>query len=230
VNTVVITGAGRGIGLELAAQLLRRGDRVFATYRQDEAKGRLEALGRDAADRLVACRLDVRESTAPQVLLDALDGAAVDVLINNAGIMGPAAQATGSMDYDAWMDVFAVNVMAPHRLISALLPLLRRSPRPRVITLSSIMGCLNRKNSGYHAYRSSKAALNKVTQLLATELRADGVVVCPVHPGWVKTDMGGAGAVLTVEDSARGIIALIDGLTLARSGRFLQWDGTELPW
>jgi NAD(P)-dependent dehydrogenase (short-subunit alcohol dehydrogenase family) len=152
------------------------------------------------------------------------------VLINNAGVMGPDDQDVAAMDYAAWMDTLAVNVLGPFRLTTALLPNLMKSANPRVVTLTSIMGSLSRDSSGYYAYRSSKAAANKVMRLLAHDLADDRIVVCPVHPGWVKTEMGGPSAELTAEESAHGLLRLIDGLTPAHSGRFFQWDGAELPW
>lgn len=124
------------------------------------------------------------------------------------------------MDYAAWMRAFDVNTLAPFRVTTVFLPNLRRSTRPRVVALSSQMGSLHRESTGAFAYRSSKAALNKVMQVLSLELTPAGIVVCPVHPGWVRTAMGGAKADISVEESANGIVALIDSLTLDRSGRF----------
>ncbi len=222
----VVTGAGRGIGLELSAQLLARGDSVLATFRDAAGQQRLEAL----EGALTLFRLDVRDDADVQRLVDALD-APLDVLVNNAGVMGVGEdQSVDTMNYAAWMEVLAVNTLAPFRLTTALLPHLRASDNPRVVTLSSIMGSLSRDSSGYYAYRSSKAAVNKVMRLLAHDLRDEGIVVCPVHPGWVQTEMGGEGAEVPVQESARGLIAWIDALTMASSGRFWQWDGTELPW
>jgi NAD(P)-dependent dehydrogenase (short-subunit alcohol dehydrogenase family) len=227
--SIVVTGAGRGIGFELVRQLLARGDRVIATYRNDSALTRLRSLD-GSMSALTLCRFDVRDEQVAGALTRALGDGAVDVLVNNAGVMGPEAQSIDAMDYLAWREVLDVNVLAPFRLTTALLPWLRRSANPRVVTLSSIMGCLSRKSAGYYAYRSSKAAVNKVMQLLANELRSEGIIVCSVHPGWVRTEMGGAGAELPVHDSACGVIALVDKLTPEQSGRFWQWDGTELPW
>lgn len=226
-SVVVVTGASRGIGLELADQLARRGDHVVATYRDDMGRARLEALGHPT---LTPHPLDVRDGASIERLTRSLNGSVVDVLINNAGIMGPDRHGIEGMDYDAWSSVLSVNVLGPFHVTTALLPSLRRSESPRVITLSSIMGCLHRKSSGHYAYRSSKAAMNKVMQLLANDLAHERIVVCPVNPGWVKTDMGGDDAPLTVGECAEGLIALIDGLTLDHSGRFWQWDGSELAW
>lgn len=172
----------------------------------------------------------MRDGASIERLTRSLNGSVVDVLINNAGIMGPDRHGIEGMDYDAWSSVLSVNVLGPFHVTTALLPSLRRSESPRVITLSSIMGCLHRKSSGHYAYRSSKAAMNKVMQLLANDLAHERIVVCPVNPGWVKTDMGGDDAPLTVGECAEGLIALIDGLTLDHSGRFWQWDGSELAW
>ena len=225
----VVTGAGRGIGLELTAQWLARGDRVIATYRDDRGKARLEALGAARGDlRLVP--LDVRDAGSVTALAAALDGVPIDVLVNNAGMMGSSAPSLAAMDHEEWLETFVVNVQGPYRVTAALLPNLQAGNRPRVVTLSSIMGCLHRASPGHYAYRSSKAALNKVMQLLAKDLAPLGIVACPVHPGWVQTDMGGPGAELSVQEATAGLITLIDRLTSDHAGRFWQWDGTELAW
>lgn len=225
----VVTGAGRGIGLELTAQWLARGERVVATYRDDAGKARLEALGA-AGDNLRLVRLDVRDAASVAALAAALDGAPIDVLVNNAGVMGTSAPSLADMDHDEWLEIFMVNVQGPYRVTAALVPNLQAGTRPRVVTLSSIMGCLHRASPGHYAYRSSKAALNKVMQLLAKDLAPLGIVACPVHPGWVQTDMGGPGAELPVGEAAAGLVALIDRMTPDHAGRFWQWNGTELAW
>ncbi|MCL4165957.1 UNVERIFIED_CONTAM: hypothetical protein GTU68_005780, partial [Idotea baltica] len=115
--------------------------------------------------------------------------------------MGGERQSLDDMDYTAWAEAFAINTMAPFRVTTTLLENLRQSKNPRVITLSSQMGSLSRKSKGSHAYRSSKAAVNKVMQVMSMELEADRIVVCPVHPGWVRTDMGGSKADISVEES-----------------------------
>jgi NAD(P)-dependent dehydrogenase (short-subunit alcohol dehydrogenase family) len=131
---------------------------------------------------------------------------AVDVLINNAGIMGPDDQDVSAMDYAAWMDTLAINVLAPFRVTTALVPNLVGSARPRVVTLTSIMGSLSRDSTGYYAYRSSKAAANKVMRLLARDLAAQRIVVCPVHPGWVQTEMGGPSSWLRKFESSPTVV------------------------
>lgn len=172
--------------------------------------------------------MDVRAPEAVAALRNALGEKPVDVLFHSAAVMPPDAPSLDEIDFAAWADAFAINVHAPYRVITALQANLRHSSRPRAIALSSIMGCLHRDSVGHYAYRSSKAALNKVLKLLSRDL-AD-IIICPVHPGWVQTEMGGPGAELTVEESAAGLIALSDRLTLEHTGRFWQWDGSELDW
>lgn len=227
-ETIVITGANRGIGLGLTRRFLDAGKRVIAACRTPTAARELYALA--AGDRLSVQALDVCDAASVAAFADALGIESVDVLINNAGIFGGERQDLESTDYDAWLRTLEVNTIAPFRLTTALLPQLRRSSRPRVITLSSQMGSLGRDSSGYVAYRSSKAAVNKVMQVLALELRGDGIIACPVHPGWVRTDMGGPGADISIEESTTGLVALIESMTMAHSGRFWTWDGREHPW
>jgi NAD(P)-dependent dehydrogenase (short-subunit alcohol dehydrogenase family) len=230
VETVLLTGANRGIGLEFARQYSEAGKRVLATCRNPENAGRLLEVQQLHQETLQIYPLDVTEEDSVRALVNSLANQPIDVLINNAGIRGGAKQGLKDIDYRAWADTFAVNTMAPFRMTVALIPNLRLSVRPRVITLSSQMGSLQRKGSGSYIYRSSKAAVNKVMQLLAEDLHEHGIVVCPVHPGWVQTDMGGAAADLTAQESAAGLIRLIDGLTLSDSGRFFKWNGEEHPW
>lgn len=174
--------------------------------------------------------LDVRDGDAVDRLGGLLSGETVDVLVNNAGVMGGSRQSVADMDYGGWRDAFEVNTIAPFRVTIALRAHLQRLARPRVVTISSQMGSLARVTSGSYAYRSSKAAVNKVMQGLSLDLAGDGIIVCCVHPGWVRTDMGGAAAELSVAQSAGGLFTLIDRLTPADSGRFFTWDGSEHPW
>lgn len=227
-ETIVITGANRGIGFELTKQFLAAGQQVIATCRHPEQSTELAVLATSSS--LVVYPLDVTDGDSVDHLSKALRGKTIDVLINNAGIMGGDHQAIDDMDYSAWLKTFEVNTIAPFRLVTTLRENLRLSSRPRAVTLSSQMGSLSRKSKGSHAYRSSKAAVNKVMQVLSMELEADGIIVCPVHPGWVRTDMGGGTADISVEESGAGLFELIDSLTMEQSGRFWTWEGGEHPW
>ncbi len=229
-ETVLITGAGRGLGLELTKLFLGNGRRVLATYRGIAIPDQLRELGRGADAALRALRLEITDGASVTALRNELSGDVIDVLINNAGTTGGDHQDLGDMDYAAWLGAFEVNTVAPFRLAVALLDNLRRSDRPRIVTLSSQMGSLHRKGTGSHAYRTSKAAVNKVMQVLALELAGDGIIVCPVHPGWVRTDMGGPMGEISVNESAAGLVALIESLTPEHSGRFWTWEGMEHPW
>ena len=210
-------------------QYLLRGSDVIAACRIPSSAVALEAL-KPAHQNLSIYRLEVSDEASVAALAKALDGRSLDILINNAGIKGGDEQNLHGMNYAAWAETLAVNTIAPFRVTTALLRNLKLSKRPRVITLSSQMGALQRESSGWYAYRSSKAAVNKVMQGLACDLRQFGIIVCPVHPGWVRTDMGGSSADISVEESASGLIALLDRLTLKDSGRFYQWNGTVHPW
>ncbi len=227
-KTVVITGAGRGIGRRLVELYLTAGDQVVAGVR-DPAAARELQQGSGGGD-LEVCALDVRDGGSVRHLADALGVRPVDILINNAGVIGGDRQSLDDMDYDAWRDALEVNTLSPFRVTTALLPNLARSPQPKIITLTSQMGSLSRNSPGAFAYRSSKAAANKVMQVMALELKARGMIVCPMHPGWVRTDMGGPTAAISVEESAQGLLEVIDRLGLEDSGRFWTWDGVEHPW
>ena len=227
-ETVLITGANRGIGLELVKSFLGAGNHVIATCRQPGDAEDLCSLQADS--NLTVYELEVTDGESVEQLRRELDGQPLDVLINNAGIMGGVRQSLDDMDYAAWIEAFEVNTLAPFRLITTFQENLLRSKRPRAITLSSQMGSLSRKSKGSYAYRSSKAAVNKVMQVLSMELEAGGIIVCPVHPGWVRTDMGGTSAYISAEESGAGIFKLVEGLTMEQSGRFWTWDGEEHPW
>jgi NAD(P)-dependent dehydrogenase (short-subunit alcohol dehydrogenase family) len=226
-TTFLITGANRGIGLALCATVLARGDRVIATVR-DPFK--VPDLLRTAPrDQMVLLGMDVRDARAVARAATALNEP-VDVLINNAGILGPERQAALDMDFEGFADTLAVNTIAPLRVAQAFLPHLKQSKTPRILTISSQMGALSGSSSGSAAYRASKAAVNKLMQCLATELQPAGITVVVAHPGWVQTDMGGAGADITPQASAAGLVALADRVTLAETGRFFRWDGSVHPW
>jgi NAD(P)-dependent dehydrogenase (short-subunit alcohol dehydrogenase family) len=228
-ETVLITGANRGIGLALVSRYLAAGNHVVATCREPDLAKDLKNLQEQGA-KLEILPLETTSETQTQQLVTSLSGRRIDVLINNAGVMGGDRQGLQNMDYAAWLDAFAVNTMAPFRLSVALLDNLLAAQRPRIITVSSQMGALARQSKGALIYRSSKAAVNKTMQVLALELESQGIIVCPVHPGWVQTDMGGAQADITPAQSADGLYQLIAQLDASKSGRFWSFDGSEHPW
>ncbi len=225
--TVLLTGANRGLGLEFARQYAGRGWRVLACCRDPEKANELNAVTGDIAVH----RLDVRDHDGIAALARELRGTAIDVLLNNAGVYGPNRMHLGRIDYAAWADVLAVNVLGPTRLIECFVDHVAASGKKLIACVSSQMGSMERNTTGRHyLYRSSKAALNAIVKSLAIDLRDRGVTFVTLHPGWVKTDMGGADADLHIPDSVRDVIALLERVTNADSGRFLNHDGSEIPW
>ncbi|SUZ31798.1 C-factor [Roseibaca ekhonensis] len=210
---IVITGAGRGIGREMALQALARGWQVTAIVR------RAGAAPSDTAE-LVA---DMRDLDALAQICAGLRG--VDVLVNNAGVIGPARQATLDMDFAGFAETLAVNTLAPLAMAQAVLPAM--GDGGRIVTISSQMAWMGYAKSDRIAYRASKAAVNKVMQGLATDLRPRGIGVVVVDPGWVRTDMGGPDAEEDPAVVAAGILDIAAQDGLADTGRFLRWTGEE---
>lgn len=233
-RTVFLTGANRGIGLELARQLIEAGNDVWCSAREQDPAA-LAALSPAGIVRLDLGD-DASIDAATATLRDRLDH--LDLLVNCAGVNATAAGAApdqrGVLDItpDQFEYVQRVNVIAPMMVTRGVLPLLRNGTEPLVINISSQLGSLEfSANSGTDvAYNASKAALNMVSVRTAAELAGDGVSVVMLHPGWVSSDMGGAAAPLTPADSAAAMIATISALKPADSGRFLRWDGTTHPW
>lgn len=225
--TVLITGANRGIGLELARQYAADGWHIIATCRQPKAAKALLAIKGDIRVRA----LDITDPVQNRALARALKSEAIDLLINNAGIYGPRRVAFGRVDREAWHEVFDVNVMGPMMVTEALADHVARSTGKTVVTMTSMMGSIALNESGgSYVYRSSKSALNMVMKGLSVTLKPRGITVALIHPGWVRTDMGGAGANLSVEESVAAMRRLIARLTPADNGRFFNYDGKEISW
>ena len=224
--TVLITGAGRGLGFEFAKQYAADGWKVIATVREPAAGAKLSALGKTVEVHLA----DVTDRAAIARLAKDLRGAAIDVLICNAGIYGPKGQPFGQTDYAAWEQVMRVNVMAPMAVVEALVDNVAASAQKRIVMMSSSLGSIARNDGGDPIYRSSKTALNQVMRTLSAELKDRGITVVSVSPGWVKTDMGGSAAPLTADVSIMGLRKVIAGLSVKDTGRYLHYDGTENPW
>lgn len=229
-QTWMITGANRGIGLALTMELLRRGDHVIAAAR-DPWGGALAELAGVHVGQLTPLELDVTSDESVAAAKRALAGRPLDVLVNNAGIYGPRdRQSAFDMDFDAWREVFEVNVYAPLRVAQAFLPNLEAGSGRKIATISSRMGSLGGSPSGAIAYRSSKAAVNMVMVAFGNAVRASEIAVLLFHPGWVQTDMGGGGADIPATESAAGLIETIDASGMAQTNSFRTWKGETIPW
>ena len=223
---IVITGANRGIGLELAAQYLARGDEVEAAVRRPEEATALRELG--GALRVHAC--DVSDDASVAAFASALGDVPVDVLINNAGVMGKM-QALADLDMADILRTIDTNTLGVLRVTGKLLPHLKRGAGKKIVSISSGMGSISDNTSGgAYGYRLSKAALNMANRSMSVDLRRDGLIAVVMNPGWVQTDMGGSRAPTKVDDSVRAIIGLIDKLEPKDSGTFLDYRGHTWQW
>jgi NAD(P)-dependent dehydrogenase (short-subunit alcohol dehydrogenase family) len=219
---VLVTGAGRGIGLEFARQYAADGWRVVATVREDGAD--LSGVAGDVAVE----KLDMRDFAALEAFPERLRGQPLDLLIANAGITA-ARRIDSAAAAAAWQEVHAVNAVAPTLLAEALLPNVVAA-RGKLAAITSQMGSIADSSGDYVGYRASKAALNAAWRALALDHRGEPVSFVLLHPGWAQTDMGGPNATLAVQDSVRGMRRVIEQLSQRRSGAFLDYRGRELPW
>lgn len=227
-QTVLVTGANRGIGLALTKALLSRGNNVIACSRKPDAASELQSL-RDGTDRLTLLSLDVDSETS---VLDAVSKVSeiygkLDVLVNNAGVFPEEGyEAFEDLDLNLFGAAFQTNVIGVARVSQGFLPLLRKGTNPRLVNISSGAGSIGAKEDNhYYCYSVSKAALNMLTKALSNELKGEGVTVVALSPGWVQTEMGGEKAPLTPEESAASIAETLDQLTIESTGNFVGRDG-----
>ena len=222
-KSVVVTGANRGIGLELCKQFLAKGNRVFATYRSN--KGELKTIENT---NLSTFKLDVRNADELESFVSSIEGS-VDILINNAGIADGRWQSISEIDMRHAIEVIEVNSIAPVLVTQKFENKLK--PGSKIVMMSSLMGSISDCMSGRsYAYRASKTALNMFSIAMKNELESKGVSILIMHPGWVETDMGGPNAPLSVVESVTGIIDRIEEQTLELTGRYVQFDGTPIEW
>ncbi|PCH61157.1 MAG: short-chain dehydrogenase [SAR86 cluster bacterium] len=228
--TVLITGCNRGIGLEFVKQYLARGDHLIASCRNIEAAPDLAALAMEHKS-LRVLELDVANDASLQAFAGQLQGEAVDIFINNAGVYGPKQTAFGEVDAAAWGQVMRINAIAPLILSQLLMANLELGKTKKILFLSSKMGSIgDNQGGGSYVYRSSKTALNQVVKSLSIDLSERQFKVAALHPGWVQTDMGGPNALIDVHTSVSGMMAVIEGLGSSGSGQFLNYDGSIIPW
>ena len=228
--TVIITGANRGIGLELTKAYAADGDRVFAFTRSPDKADKLNDLAASSGGKVTIHAMDVGDGASIAAAKSVVGDQPVDILINNAGVLGGNPQTIESIDFDAWMDAIKVMTIGPFRVVQTFLPNLKKSASPKIMTVTSQLAASTWPFGTTYAYSSAKAGVNKVMQTLALDLKNDKIAVSMIHPGWVKTDMGGPGADITPEESAAGIKNVIAGLSMEHTGRFYKWNGDIHPW
>lgn len=228
-ESVLITGANRGIGLALTREFLEHGYRVWAGARTPNRAADLHALAHGAEDRLTLLPLDVTRPASVKAACArvARRTDALDILINNAGIHPESGEERFEhMDLDHFRRAFETNTLGAMRATQAFLPLLRRSRHARLVNISSGAGSISTKTDfSRYAYSVSKAALNMWTRALANELKLEGIIVVALSPGWVRTDMGGPDATLSAGESARAIVQTVARLRPRQAGRFLDRHG-----
>ncbi len=224
--TVLITGANRGIGLELARQYAAAGWDVIACCRSPQEAGDLKAL----KGKVELKALDVSDAASINKLAADLKGRTIDVLLNNAGILGRRV-GFGQSETAEFLDLQRVNALAPLLMAEAFVEHVAGSGQKKIAAITSGLASITNVNdAASYAYRASKASLNMVMRKLAHDLKARGVLAAAISPGWVQTDMGGSDAALKVEDSAAGIIKVIAGLDTEKTGGFFGYNGDAIPW
>lgn len=224
---IFITGCNRGLGLEFTRQYLKQNHKVIATCRDIEDVKELRELS--TIGDLEIHELDVSKHEMINQLQKKLSGQAIDILINNAGIW--RGSHLGSISADDWLDSFLVNAISPIKIIEQFLPNLELGDQKKVVSITSKMGSIEDNTSGgSYIYRSSKSALNSAMQSMRHDLINKNIATLTLHPGWVRTDMGGPGGWINVEESVNGMIEVINQLSIKNSGKYIDYAGKHIPW
>ncbi|MCG6938659.1 MAG: SDR family oxidoreductase [Gammaproteobacteria bacterium] len=228
---LLITGANRGIGLEMVKYSVEQGWSVFACCRNPHNADTLFNVAKLSNGKVSVHIADMLEMSTIQALSYELRNEPLDMLINNAGIYGSDKNKFGSVDAASWLQTFQVNTIAPLKMVEAFTEQLLMGKRKLVACMSSKMGSMADNGSGNsYIYRSSKAALNAVVKSLSIDLKEQGIISVALHPGWVKTDMGGSNAEITTRECVEHLFNHLTHLTLDDSGRFIDIDGSDIPW
>ena len=231
-KTTLITGANRGIGLEFSRQLAEDGWCVLACSRDLEKSDALNKLAAEYPERITLYALDVTDHGQIEKLSQTLANKPIDLLINNAGVFPDINDRSfGQTDYDSWAHAFLVNTMAPLKMAEEFIAQITQSSRKTIVTITSKMGSVaDNGRGGSYIYRSSKSAVNMVIKRIAIDLEYNDIISVLLHPGWVRTDMGGPSGLISVEQSVSGMLSVIREVTSADSGKFIAYDGQIIPW
>ena len=233
----LVTGANRGLGLEFTKQILQAGHNVYAACRNINDIEDLDLLFSEYKDKLIVVNLDINDHDSILSLSNRLKDVSIDVMINNAGTIGPLPyfentfkQHYGTIDYDVWSDVFKTNLFGPVKMAESFLENIENGNDKKMIFISSVVGSIADDHQKAFAYATSKTALNKSVALLADILKEKEVKVLAMCPGYVKTRMNGGGANLEPEESIEGMLEQIEKLDIESSGNFVRYNGESINW
>ena len=233
----LVTGANRGLGLEFTKQILQEGHNVYATCRNTNDIDDLNEYSGKYKDSLIILKLDINDHDSILKLNKKLKNVSIDVMINNAGIIGPLPyfentfkQHYGTIDYDVWADVFKTNLFGPVKMAETFLDQIEKGQDKKMVFISSVVGSIADDHQKAFAYATSKTALNKSVALMADILKEREVKVLAMCPGYVKTRMNGGGANLEPEESIKGMLKQIEKLDLESSGSFVRYNGESINW
>ena len=229
-TTIIVTGANRGIGLELVKQYCNQNYQVIGTYRNENTSGEFISMSRNL-NNLKVYSLDVSSDQSLKDFSSKLGETPIDIFINNAGVYGPRDSSFNNVDEKNWIPAFQTNTIAPLLLTQLIIENLKNGSQKKLIYITSKMGSIDdNKSGGAYIYRSSKTALNSVVKSISVDLAKDGMKVALLHPGWVRTDMGGPNGLIDTSASVSGMTEVIDSLSQPDSGCFFNYDGSKIPW
>ena len=227
---VLITGANRGLGLGFVKKYLEKNVHVLCTTRDISGSKELLKCKERYPNNIEIFELDLLKENGAKTLANQLNGMPIDILINNAGV-GSSNQQFEAVSSKPWLEVLKVNLIAPLIITQSLIKNVKKSSVKKINFLSSQLGSIEDNTSGgMYIYRSSKTGLNQVVKSLSVDLKPKGITVVAIHPGWVKTDMGGPNAPVSIDESVEGMIRVIETTGIKDTGKFLNYDGRELPW
>ena len=233
----LVTGANRGLGLEFTKQILGVGHNVYAACRNITDIDELKLLSEEHQEKLIVVKLDINNHDSILELNDLLKDIVIDVMINNAGTIGPLPyfentykQHFGSIDYNVWADVLKTNLYGPVKMAETFIEQIKKGDDKKMIFISSVVGSIADDHQRAFAYATSKTALNKSVALLADILKDQEIKVLAMCPGYVKTRMNGGGANLEPEESITGMLRQIEKLDSESSGTFVRYNGEKINW
>ena len=229
-TNVLITGANRGLGLGFVKSFLAKNVNVICTTRNIPGSKELLECKKKNPKNLEILELDLLGENSENTLSDLLSDKPIDIFINNAGV-GNSNQRFGVVSSLPWVGVLKVNLIAPLTVTQSIIENIKKGSDKKIYFLSSQLGSIQDNTSGgMYIYRSSKTALNQVVKSLSVDLKPMGITVISLHPGWVKTDMGGPNAPVSIDESIKGMMKVIDTTDIRNTGTFLNFDGQGLPW